>query len=52
MIADVLTRSVGLTLDAVLFDANPAVAEVRPAGLRNGVVASGPPALRPMRPTP
>ena len=40
MIADVLTRSVGLALDAAMFDANPAVAEVRPAGLLNGVDAS------------
>jgi hypothetical protein len=39
MIEDVLTRSVGLALDAALFDANPAIAEVRPAGLRNGVAA-------------
>ena len=40
MVEDVLTRSVGLALDAAMFDANPAVSEVRPAGLRNGVAAS------------
>jgi Phage capsid family len=40
MVADVLTRSVGLALDAALFDSNPAVAELRPAGLRSGVTAS------------
>ncbi len=40
MIGDVLMRSTGLALDAALFDANAAVAEVRPAGLRNGVAAS------------
>jgi hypothetical protein len=39
MVSDVLTRSVGLALDSALFDANPAVPEVRPAGLRNGIAA-------------
>jgi hypothetical protein len=34
-----LTRSVGLSLDHVLFDANPGDA-VRSAGLRNGLAAS------------
>jgi hypothetical protein len=39
MVRDALTRSVGLSLDHVLFDTNP-VDTVRPAGLRNGVAAS------------
>ena len=39
MVRDALTRSVGLSLDHVLFDANPGD-PVRSAGLLNGVAAS------------
>jgi hypothetical protein len=38
LILDALTRSVALTLDKVLLDANPA-SGARPAGLRNGIAA-------------
>jgi hypothetical protein len=38
MVRDTLTRSAGLSLDQVLFDANPRD-DVWPAGLRNGVPA-------------
>ena len=37
LIEDVLRQDVGLALDGALFDANPAVAETRPAGLRHGI---------------
>ena len=40
MIEDVLKRSVALALDAAMFDNLPAVADVRPAGLCNGVTPS------------
>jgi hypothetical protein len=36
---DALTRSIALALDSALFDANPAVPDVRPAGLLNGITA-------------
>ena len=36
MVEDVLTRDVGLRLDSV-FDENPAIPDLRPAGLRNGI---------------
>ncbi|MET4313545.1 phage major capsid protein [Bradyrhizobium sp. RT4b] len=39
LVEDVLMRSVGLALDAALFDANPAIAETRPAGLRWNIAA-------------
>jgi hypothetical protein len=39
MVRDLLTRSVGLSLDQVLFDANPGNA-IRPAGLRYGIGAT------------
>ena len=39
MIEDCLKRSVGLALDAALFDSNPAIVDVRPAGLCNGIAA-------------
>jgi len=39
LIGDVLIRSAGLAIDAVFFDANAAVAGVRPAGIRNGIAA-------------
>jgi len=39
LIEDVLRQNVGLALDGALFDANPAVAETRPAGLRHGIAA-------------
>lgn len=38
LVTDALTRSVGLALDAALFDAAAASA-IRPAGLRNGIAA-------------
>jgi hypothetical protein len=38
LVTDALTRSVGLALDAALFDSAPAD-EVRPAGLRHGIAA-------------
>lgn len=41
MIGDVLSRSLGLALDLVLFDANAATA-ARPAGLRNGIAGLTP----------
>lgn len=37
MVEDCLSRSMALALDLALFDANPAVVETRPAGLRNGI---------------
>ncbi|WP_456737208.1 MULTISPECIES: hypothetical protein [unclassified Bradyrhizobium] len=40
MVKDTLMRSIGLNADAALFDANPAIPEERPAGLRNGITAS------------
>ncbi|WP_187434760.1 hypothetical protein [Bradyrhizobium cytisi] len=40
MVGDALVQSVGLALDVALFDSNPAIADERPAGLRNGVAAS------------
>lgn len=40
-VRDVLTRSLGLAVDAVMFDANPATA-IRPPGLRTGVAATTP----------
>jgi hypothetical protein len=39
LINDALVRSTGLALDAVFFDANAAVANTRPAGIRNGIAA-------------
>jgi hypothetical protein len=41
LVRDVLLRSVGLAVDAVLFDAKPAN-DVRPAGLLNGVAPIAP----------
>jgi hypothetical protein len=38
LVTDALTRSVGLALDACLFDSAPAD-EIRPAGLRHGIAA-------------
>jgi hypothetical protein len=38
LMSDLLIKSVALSLDAVLFDANPATG-TRPAGLRNGITA-------------
>jgi hypothetical protein len=40
LISDALIRSSGLALDAAFFDANPAVANTRPAGIRNGIATS------------
>jgi hypothetical protein len=37
LISDCLVRSSGLALDAAFFDANPSVANTRPAGIRNGI---------------
>lgn len=39
LIEDVLRQDVGLALDSALFDANPAVVETRPAGLRHRITA-------------
>ena len=47
LVEDCLTRSAALALDATLFSTtDPATAETRPAGLRNGIAA-----LSAMRPT-
>jgi hypothetical protein len=40
LISDALVRSTGLALDAAFFDANAAVANTRPAGIRNGISTS------------
>jgi hypothetical protein len=40
-VRDVLTRSIGIATDAVMFDANPATAN-RPPGLRNGIAGITP----------
>jgi capsid protein len=40
LVSDALIRSTGLALDAAFFDANPAVANTRPAGIRNGIAAT------------
>jgi hypothetical protein len=40
MVEDVIKQDVGLAFDSAAFDANPAVAETRPAGLRHGIAAS------------
>ena len=39
VVEDVLSRSIGLGLDAALFDVNPSISETRPAGLRFGIAA-------------
>lgn len=39
LISDCLVRSSGLALDAAFFDSNAAVANTRPAGIRNGIAA-------------
>ena len=39
MVEDVLTRSTGLALDVALLDDQPAIDEVRPAGLRHNISA-------------
>lgn len=39
LISDSLVRSTGLALDAAFFDSNAAVANTRPAGIRNGISA-------------
>lgn len=39
LISDALVQSTGLALDSVFFDANAAVANTRPAGIRNGIAA-------------
>jgi hypothetical protein len=40
LISDCLIQSSGLALDAAFFDANQAVANTRPAGIRNGIATS------------
>jgi hypothetical protein len=40
LISDALVRATGLALDAAFFDANAAVANTRPAGIRNGIATS------------
>jgi hypothetical protein len=40
-VRDVLTRTIGLAVDAVMFDTNPATA-IRPPGLLNGISATTP----------
>jgi hypothetical protein len=42
LISDCLSRSAGLAIDAAFFDANPMVANTRPAGIRNGIAALTP----------
>jgi hypothetical protein len=42
LIEDALSRSTALALDAALFDANAAVADTRPAGLRYGIAGLTP----------
>jgi hypothetical protein len=42
LVEDALSRAVALALDAALFDANSAVADTRPAGLRNGIAGLTP----------
>lgn len=39
LISDALVRSAALAIDSAFFDANPAVANTRPAGIRNGISA-------------
>jgi hypothetical protein len=42
MIEDLLKQDLGLAFDSATFDANAAVSETRPAGLRNGIAAITP----------
>ena len=39
IVENLMTQNVGLTLDAVALSADPAIPDVQPAGLRNGIAA-------------